>query len=210
MSLQKGRCACDGSRLQRVSTLLDENVLKDDDPLFLQTDATSATEKIIVQDKIPVIFLSLPLEIFVSITTLIDVIDVENLTRTCKDLHMLVNKTFITRVVLPLSVKNMENLGGRNGRYVLSLSTNAILWDEDEFECTMKSMNLKYLKEVKFAGLDNASWKNPLSSFRKRTKGAENQDYLQSFFQKSSGGVFSSEQLQVKKIKIVSDYFYFC
>ena len=171
MSSKKGRWTRDGRRLQRVSTMLDENVLKDDDLLLLKTDATNAIERLIVQHKIPVKpnfrknskklslkqnskLLYLPLEIFISITSQIDVSDVENLARTCKDLNVLVNRTFITQVVLPLSVMNMEKLGGRNGRYVLSLSSNANirLWNEGEFECMLQGMNLKYLKEVKFVG----------------------------------------------------------
>ena len=72
--------------------MLDENVLKDDDLLLLKTDATNVIERLIVQHKIPMKpnfrkssnklsleqnskLLSLPLEIFVSITTQIDVSD---------------------------------------------------------------------------------------------------------------------------------------
>ena len=136
----RNRWIRDGRRLQRMATMLDENVLKDDEVLLLKVDATNAVEKLIVQHKIPdkptfrksqklgheqmAKILSLPLEIFIDITNRISVKDVENLGRTCKNLNILVNRTFITRLVLPLSVENMDKLGGKSGRYILSLTSN--------------------------------------------------------------------------------------
>jgi hypothetical protein len=170
-----------GRRLQRISAITEDNFLKDDDVLLLKTDATRAIEKLIVQHEIPkkptlrnksrrvgfvqdsgLIFL--PLEILLDITTHMDTSDVENLGRTCKDLQLLVNMTFVTRVVLPLSEKNMEKLGGR---FVLSLSSsvNIRLWEDGVFERLLKSMNLKYLKEVKFVGSNYRDvWRGGLST----------------------------------------------
>jgi len=168
MAMRRKAWTRSGRRLQRISEILEDNLLNGEDVLLLKTDATSAIEKLIVQHDIPkkpsfrnksrrVGFVqeselfSLPLEILIEITTHIDTSDVENLGRTCKDLELLVNMTFVSRVVLPLSEKNMERLGGR---FVLSLcsSVNIRLWGDGVFESLLKSMNLKYLKEVKFVG----------------------------------------------------------
>ena len=43
----------DGRRLQRRATMLDENVLEDDEVLLLNVDASRAIEKLIVQHNIP-------------------------------------------------------------------------------------------------------------------------------------------------------------
>jgi len=148
-----------------LSTLLDENVLKSEDVLILKADATHAIEKLIVQHTIvkkprvrhfsqDCILLSLPLEIFLSVTIHLDVSDVESLGMTCKDLNNMIRRIFVPRVVLPLSEKNMELLGGPAGRFVLSIcsSVNIRLWAKTEFEEMLKKINLKYVKEVKFVG----------------------------------------------------------
>lgn len=91
------------------------------------------------------------------VTTHLNVKDVQNLSMTCKDLNNLVARIFVRRVMLPLSARNMEMLGGPNGRFVLSLRSreNIRLWGwgtEGRVEAMLMKMNLTYLKEVEFVG----------------------------------------------------------
>jgi len=154
-----------GGRLVRLSTLLEENVLKSEDVLILKADATGAIDRLIVQHNISkkprvrnfsqdCVLLSLPLEIFLSVTAHLDVRDVESLSMTCKDLNNMIRRIFVPRVVLPLSEQNMQLLGGPAGRFVLSLcsSLNIRLWASTEFEELLNKMNLQYVKDVKFVG----------------------------------------------------------
>jgi len=147
---------------------MEENVLKSKDVVILKADASMAIKRLIVPLKIikkPRIrrvsqdfrLLFLPLEIFLKVTTYLNVNDIQNLGMTCKDLNNLVARSFVPRVVLPLSERNMELLGGPNGRFVLSLRSNVNirLWgwgSEGGFEEMLKKMNLTYLKEVQFVG----------------------------------------------------------
>ena len=156
----------DGGRLKRIQIQSDPAVwLKDDDIFILKSNATNAIGLLVVQQipKKPQIrqvsqiseLLSLPLELFLSICVFLDVKDVENLGRVCKDLDNLVKRTFLPRVILPLSEQSLRQLGGPGGRFILSLSSsvNIRLWGEGGFETMLReNMNLKYLKEVKFVG----------------------------------------------------------
>merc|ERR1719322_52921 len=105
---------------------------ENEDVRILKVDATKAINSMIVQNELiekpkarqpsqNFSLLSLPLEIFLIITTYLDVKDVENLGTTCEDLSNLVRRVFVPKVVLPLSAQNMELLEGPNGRFVLSL-----------------------------------------------------------------------------------------
>ena len=98
--------------------------------------------------------LSLPLELFLIVSTHLDVTDIENLAMTCKDMSNFVRRVFVTRVVMPLSEHSMAQLGGSSGRCVLSLasSVNIRLWGERGYEEMLKKMNLKFVKNVKFVG----------------------------------------------------------
>jgi len=140
---------------------------ENEDVRILKVDATKAINSMIVQNELiekpkarqpsqNFSLLSLPLEIFLIITTYLDVKDVENLGTTCEDLSNLVRRVFVPKVVLPLSAQNMELLEGPNGRFVLSLCSTInirLLGLKGEFESMLKrNMNLKYLKEIKFIG----------------------------------------------------------
>ena len=156
----------DGGRLKRIQIQSESAVwLKDEDIFILKSNATNAIDQLIVQQipKKPLIkqvsqiseLLSLPLELFLSICVYLNVRDVENLGRVCKDLNNLVKRTFLPRVILPLSEQSLRQLGGPGGRFILSLSSsvNISLWGEGGFETMLReNMNLKYLKEVKFVG----------------------------------------------------------
>jgi len=154
-------------RLRRIPIQSDwaEIILKDNEIFLLKCDAANAIDRLIVQQihKKPRVrqisqlseLLSLPQELFLSISVFLDIKDVENLGRVCKDLDNLVKRTFLLRVVLPLSEQSLKQLGGPGGRYILSLSSsvNIRLWGEGGYEEMLKkNMNLKYLKEVKFVG----------------------------------------------------------
>jgi len=153
----------DSERFVSLSTMLEENVLKDEDVILLKADATAVIDSLIVQHKIwrkpevrqfsqSCILLSLPLEMFLSVVAYLGVKDVENLGMTCKGLNNLTRRIFVPRVLLPLSEKNLDLL---DGRFVLSLSSNVSigLWGvNNEYEQMLKKLNLIYVKEVKFVG----------------------------------------------------------
>jgi len=151
----------EGGRLKRMEKWIFQ-LSKDNEIFILESDSTNAIEQLIIQQipKKPKFrkfsqkteLLALPLEIFLNFSVYLDIKDIENLRMVCKDLANLVNKTFIPRVVLPLSQKSLNHLGGR---FILGLfsNVNIRLWGEGGFETLLKTrMNLKYLKEVKFVG----------------------------------------------------------
>jgi len=207
-----GHETADSDRIMSLSTMLEENVLNDEDIILLKADATAAIDKLIVQHKIVkkpnprqfsqnCILLSLPLEMFLSVVVHLDVRDVESLGMTCRDLNNMMRTIFVPRVVLPLSEQNMEII---DGRFVLSLSSNVIikLWGvNNEFEKILEKMNLTHVKEVKFIGNNYKVHGGGLSSTYKRALG--NMFLGQKYVRKLEISIDSSEECynQLQRLK---------
>ena len=119
---------------------------EDDEVQFVKSYPENTIGEIIVQHIIPKKpnkilmsiqeplskLVSLSVELLLKITTDFEVEDVENLGKTCIDLNIKINSLFITRLVLPLSQSNFKKLGGRSGRFILSLtsSLNVRIWNQ--------------------------------------------------------------------------------